>query len=188
MAQPPPCPYCDASSYRLRDSRWLVCEQCAHEFDLEHDLCRTCGRLNRAEADNCAHCQAPLRQDTVDQLIVERSLDRLDWRGQRTAIAVELKKQEAEASERQLEAYWAEDRARREAQARARAEQREREKRVLIAMAVIAVVIILALVALAVLSSLGRDPQSTSATLSAAPQAEPVALWALHHTRQTRLA
>ena len=162
MAQPPPCPYCDALSYRLRDSRWLVCDQCAHEFDLEHDLCRACGRLNRAEVDSCAHCQAPLRQDTVDQLIVERSKGRLDWREERTKVALEQKKEDAEAAQRQLEAFQAEDRARREASARARTEQRKKEKRALIVVGVVVAVLVVCLIAIAILLSLGSVPQAES--------------------------
>jgi len=133
MAQAPPCPYCGASSYQLREKRWLLCKACGQEFDLQRDLCPVCKHLNQAGAQACGNCGAALREDKVDRLITERSKGLLDWREERTRIGVAQKKEEEEASRRRMEAYWADDRARREAAARARAKQREKEKRALIA-------------------------------------------------------
>jgi hypothetical protein len=147
MAQAPPCPYCSASSYELRDKRWLVCKECGHEFDLQRELCRNCGRLNRVEDTVCTHCQRRLREDAVDRLIAERGKDRLAWRQERTAIGVDQKKAEEEASQRRMEAYWEEDRARREAQARALAEQQAKEKKILVGVGIIAACLVLILVA-----------------------------------------
>ena len=144
MAQPPPCPNCGFTAYQLADDRWLVCTNCDYEFDLQRDLCRKCGHLNSATDKICYQCQAPLSQDKVSQLIAERSRDRLSWREERTMIAQEQKVQEKKASQRRMEAYWAEEKARREAVARSLAEQREKERRLMIAIAIITVTILLA--------------------------------------------
>ena len=141
MAQPPPCPYCGAHSYRLRDTRWLVCQECDHEIDLEHELCQRCGHLNRAGVTACAHCGTPLQERAINRLIADRSKDRIAWQNERVAIAVDQKKEEKEASQRRMEAYWADDRARRQAQAHARAEQRKRERKMLIAVGIVIVVL-----------------------------------------------
>jgi hypothetical protein len=163
MAQAPPCPYCGASSYQLREKRWLVCKACAHEFDLQRDLCPVCKQLNQAGAQTCGNCGATRREDKVDRLIAERSKGLLDWREERTKVGVAQKKEEEEASRRRMEAYWADDRARREAAARARAEQREKEKKALIAVGIIAAIIIIVLVVAATLMSLGKEPEAESA-------------------------
>jgi len=150
MAQAPPCPYCGSHSYRLRDTRWLVCQECDHEIDIEHELCQGCGHLNRAGDAVCAHCGAPLQEQAINQLIADRSKDRITWRNERVAIAVDQKKEEEQASKRRMEAYWAQDRARRQAQARARAEQRKREKKVLIAVIIIVAVLTVVIAAAAI--------------------------------------
>jgi hypothetical protein len=171
MAQAPPCPYCGASSYQLREKRWLLCKACGQEFDLQRDLCPVCKHLNQTGAQACGNCGAALREDKVDRLIAERGKDLLDWREERTKVGVAQKKAEEEASRQRMEAYWADDRARREAAARARAEQREKEKKVLIAVGIVAAIIIIALVVVAVLMSLGGEPDAESATHLLMPQA-----------------
>ncbi len=184
MAQAPPCPYCEASSYRLRDDRWLVCTECGQEFDLQHDLCRSCGRLNQADAQVCSHCQAKLDGGVVNQLIAERSMDERAWRAHRRAISVEQKVEEEEASQRRLDAYWAEDRARREALARVRAERREKEKKVLIAVGIAVIVIIVTLIVVTLILSLTGQPEPTSAIRGVVPQGVQLALSAIGRTRQ----
>ncbi len=185
MSQAPPCPYCSASSYGLRDKRWLTCKECGQEFDLQRDLCRSCGRLNRSGSALCTYCQSPLSHDTVDRLISERSKDRLAWREERTSVGVAQKREEELASQRRMEAYWAEDRARREAQARARAEQKEREKKVLIAVVVIAGVLILLLIGLSVVLSLGKGAETSSIMPYAVPQGARFAPAVARHILQT---
>lgn len=186
MAQAPPCPYCGGTSYKRRDQRWLICQGCSHEFDLQRELCRSCGHLNSTGLTHCANCQAPLTADEVDKLIVERSKDRLAWRAERTAESVAQKKEEEIASQRRMEAYWADDRARREAQAQARAEQAIRERKVLAIVIVIAVVLILLVIVFTVLVSPG--PRGVSLLLEdAVPSAERLALWVARHTPQTAL-
>ena len=165
MAQAPPCPYCGADSYQLEEERWLTCKGCGHEFGLQHDLCRACGHLNRSEATTCANCDATLREDFVGRVIADRSKDRLAWRQEQLAVAVEQKREEAAALDQGLEAYWADDRARREAAARARAERQEREKRVLIVVGIAAVIIIVILTAVVVILSLSGGAGSRSAIL-----------------------
>jgi len=163
MAQAPPCPHCGASSYTLRDKRWLICKACGQEFDLQRDLCPVCKHLNQAGARVCAKCGAAMREDKVDQLIVERSKGRLDWRAERSQVGLVQKKQEEEAAQRQLEVFQAEDRARREASARARAEQREKEKRMLTIVGVVLAILVIVLIAVAILLSLGGEPEADSA-------------------------
>ena len=54
MAQAPPCPHCGASSYQLRDKRWLLCKSCGQEFDLQQHLCpgrQVCGECMREAVD-----------------------------------------------------------------------------------------------------------------------------------------
>ncbi len=131
MAQPPPCPYCGAFSYQMRDKRWLVCRECEQEFDVQHDVCRACGRLNKATATTCAYCSSRLRSDTVDQLIAARGKTHQQWHEERTAVAVRQKPDEEQASQRRMEAYWAEEQARREAAAQAALKQQRRERRIL---------------------------------------------------------
>ena len=165
MAQAPPCPYCGAASYQFKEERWLICKGCGHEFGLQHDLCRDCGHLNHSEAITCTNCDAALREDFVDRVIADRSKDRMAWQQERLAIAVEQKKEEAAALDQGLEAYWAADRARREAAARAREEQRKKEKRVLIVFGITAAIIIVILTAVVLILSLSGGPGSRSAIL-----------------------
>lgn len=171
MAQAPPCPYCGADSYQLREKRWLLCTACGQEFDLQRDLCQVCKHLNQAGAQTCGNCGAALKEDNVDRLIAQRTKSRLDWRAEHTQVAVAQKKEEEMASQQRMEAYRADDRARREAAAQARAEQREKEKRVLWVAGIVAAIIILVLVVVAVLLSLDGQPEAESAILPLARQA-----------------
>jgi hypothetical protein len=164
MAQAPPCPYCGASSYQLREKRWLLCTACGHEFDVQRDLCLVCKHLNQASAQVCGNCGAALREDKVDRLITDRSKGLLDWRAQRTQVGVAQKKEEEEASRQRMEAYWADDRARREAAAQARAERRARERKVLWAVGIVVALIVIVLVVVVILLSLGGEPEAESAT------------------------
>lgn len=152
MTQAPPCPYCGAHSYRRRDTRWLVCQECDHEIDLQRELCQGCGHLNRAADTVCAHCGAPLQERAINQLIADRNKDHIAWRNERVAIAADQKKEEKEASQRRMEAYWDQDRARRQAQARARAEQQKRERKVLIAVGIVIAVLIVLIAAAAIVA------------------------------------
>lgn len=127
MADAPPCPYCQASSYRLRDERWLVCEECKHEFDVQREVCLACGHLNRAEDRRCASCGAPLRTDVVDRVIRERGRDRGAWVAARLSVDASGVARDQQASQQRMEAYWAEERALRAAQAEAQARQQARE-------------------------------------------------------------
>jgi RNA polymerase subunit RPABC4/transcription elongation factor Spt4 len=154
VAQAPPCPYCGASSYHLRGKRWLLCRECGHEFDLERELCRHCGHLVQAQDAVCPHCQSPLREDTVDRIITDRGKDRLAWRAEQVAGAIERSKDEEEASRQRMDAYWAEERVRRETLDRARAEQRAQERKVLIAVVAFAAVIVLAVIAVMALRAI----------------------------------
>jgi hypothetical protein len=163
MAQAPPCPYCGASSYQLKEKRWLVCKACGQEFDVQRDLCPVCKHLNQTGAQACGNCGAALREDKIDRLISERTKTLLDWREERTQVGVAQKKEEEAASQQRMETYWADDRARREAVARRRAEQREKEKKVLIVVGIIAAIIIVALIVVAILASLGGETESESA-------------------------
>ena len=104
-----------------------------------------------------------MREDKIDQLIVERSKNRLDWREERTKVALEQKKGEAESAQRQLEAFQAENRARREASARARAEQRKREKKVIVIVGIVTAILVMCLIAVAILVSLSGRPEAESA-------------------------
>jgi hypothetical protein len=156
MADAPPCPYCDASSYRLRDERWLVCQECGHEFDLRRDLCPACGRLNRADDRRCAFCGSPLRRDVVDRVIRERGRDRNAWIETRLAMDVSGKESDQQASQQRMEAYWAEERALRATRAAALAKQHARERKTLIVLGVLGVLFVVALVVLSLLTSLGE--------------------------------
>jgi hypothetical protein len=187
MADAPPCPYCEASSYRLRDERWLVCQACGHEFDLRRDLCPACGRLNRADDRRCAFCDAPLRQDVVDRVIRERGKDRNAWTRTRLAVDVSGKEADQQASQQRMEAYWAEERAMRAARAEAMASQRVRERRTLIVVGVLGALIVLALVVLALLTSLGETPPPAARFPPVGPGAGQLVPWTLHHIRQTAL-
>ena len=186
MAQAPPCPYCGGTSYKRREQRWLICQGCSHEFDLQRELCRSCGHLNSSGLTHCANCQAPLDADDVDKLISERSKDRLAWRAERAAAGVAQKAEEDVASQRRMEAYWADDRARREAQAQIRAEQALRERKVLAIVVVISVVLILLVIVLTVLFAPGREGV-TRLLEDAVPSAERLAIWVARHTLQTGL-
>lgn len=186
MAQAPPCPYCGGTSYKRREKRWLVCQGCSHEFDLQRELCRSCGYLNSSGLAHCANCQTPLGTDDVDKLIVERSKDRLAWRAERTAEGVAQKEEEEIASQRRMEAYWADDRARREAQAQARAEQTIRERKVLAIVIVISVVLILLVIVFTVLFSPGREGMA-SLPQDPEPYARQLAFWVARHMPQIAL-
>jgi hypothetical protein len=122
-----------------------------------------CKHLNHTEARACKNCGATLREDKVDQLITKRSKSRLDWRAERTQVALEQKKGEAEAAQRQLEAFQAEDRERRAAAARARAEQREKEKKALTIVGIVVGVLVVLLIAIAILLSLLGSPEAEAA-------------------------
>ena len=186
MAQAPPCPYCGGTSYKRREKRWLVCQGCSHEFDLQRELCRSCGHLNSSGLTHCVNCQAPLGADDVDKLITERSKDRLAWRAERTAEGVAQKREEEMASQQRMEAYWADDRARREAQAQARAEQAIRERKVLAIVIVISVVLILLVIVFTVLFVPGRNGV-TSLPEETVPYARQLALWVARHMPQIAL-
>jgi hypothetical protein len=112
-----------------------------------------------------------MRVDKVDQLITERSKDTLDWREERTRVALQQKRQEEEASQRQLEAFRAEDRVRREASARARAKQRQKEKRVLAIVGSVVAILVVVLVAVAILVSLSAGADAGSAIRLGVPGA-----------------
>jgi len=155
MAQAPPCPYCGASSYTLRERRWLTCTSCGQEFDARTDVCTRCGRLNSAEARVCAYCASPLPKDEVDRIIEERSRDRTEWTQERTQIAAQQKRAEEEASRRRMEAYWEAESARRAAVAQAAAEQSQRQRRLLILVGVLTALFVLCLIALSLVFSQG---------------------------------
>lgn len=187
MTDAPPCPYCEASFYRLRDEQWLVCQECGHEFDLQRDLCPACGRLNRADTKRCASCGSPLRQDVVERVIRERGRDRQDWVEARLSVDASQVERDQQASQQRMEAYWAEERALRAAQTEARARQRARERNTLIVLGVFAVLFILALILLALLTS-GDPPQPASLSRDAGLRAGQPVLWALRRMGQTALA
>lgn len=153
MAQAPPCPNCGGTSYQLEDRRWLTCSGCGKQYDVQTDVCRACGRLNEVDAKHCAYCQAELPRDPVSRLIETRTMDRLDWRQQQTETGVRQKDDEERASRARMEAYWAQEQARREAASRATLRRKEREKKVLIVVGVIAVLLILCMVAAGIVLS-----------------------------------
>ena len=142
MAQSPPCPYCGGTAYRRVDKSWLVCTTCEHEFDIQYDVCRACGQLNKSDATTCANCQAALARDTVDKIIGARIKSREQWKKDRLGLAREQKRQEEEASQRRMDAFWAEEKARKEAIARRMAEKREREKKTMIVVGIVACCVI----------------------------------------------
>lgn len=187
MADAPPCPYCDASAYRLRDERWLVCQECGHEFDLRRDLCPACGRLNRAEDRRCAFCDSPLRQDVVDRVIRERGRDRKAWVETRLAVDVSTKKDDRQASQQRMEAYWAEEQALRAARAEALASQRVRERRTMIVIGALGVLFVVALIVLSLLTSLKETLPPAFLLPGAGRGAGQPVLWMLRHMHQTAL-
>jgi hypothetical protein len=167
MAQAPPCPYCDSSSYQLQDKRWLTCQVCGHEFDLTHDLCRACGHLNLAEAKVCGHCRARLPRDTVSELIEARAKTRKQWYEERALMSPAHKSKEEEASQQRMEAFWAEENARRQAVAQAAAEQQRRERKVLLVVGIVATLLILLLIVAAiVIFSLTPDVPQVGSSLT----------------------
>ncbi len=188
MADAPPCPYCQASSYRLRDERWLVCQECGHEFDVQRDVCLVCGHLNRVEGRRCDRCGASLRRDVVDRVIRERGRDRQAWVEARLSVGASQVERDQQASQQRMEAYWAEERALRAAQAEARARQRTRERNALIVFGVLAALLILALVLLALLTSSGETLHPAALLPRAGLGAGRLALEAVHHIHQTVLA
>jgi hypothetical protein len=170
MTQAPPCPYCGASSYRLREKRWLTCQECGHEFDVRYDVCPACGHLNRIDAITCGRCQRRLRKDSVDQIIEARGKDRKHWTEERVTVAVAQKKTEEEISRQRMEAFWAEDQARREALARAVAEQRQRERRLLRIVILAGIVLVLALaIAAVIMTRLLRPPPQPEGEVTVPP-------------------
>jgi hypothetical protein len=187
VSEAPPCPYCGASSYRFRDERWLVCTACAHEYDLQRDLCRRCGWINDAEARTCAHCDAPLPRDPVERLIAVRSKDRRAWRKLYGERGMQGRDTDIRSSQSRMEAYMAEERARRQAQAQARAAQRMRERRALIVVAVIATVLIALLIGLSLWGPLSGLARPTSTLPGAAPPGGWAALATICGSRQTAL-
>ncbi|MBN1642960.1 MAG: hypothetical protein JXA09_17115, partial [Anaerolineae bacterium] len=187
VSQTPPCPYCGASSFRFRDERWLVCTACEREFDLQRDLCRRCGWINQAEARYCTHCDAPLPRDPVDRLIAERSKDQRAWRRLYGELGLQGKQGDIHASKERMQAFLAEDRARREAQAHARAAQRVREQRTLIVAGVIAAILIALLLALALLGPLSDLLSPVSALPRAALPGEWDVLGGICDTCRTAL-
>lgn len=178
MADAPPCPYCQASSYRLRDERWLVCQECGHEFDIQRDVCLVCGQLNPAEGKRCTRCGTPLRRDVADRVIHERGRDRQAWIRERLSVDASQVERDRQASQQRMEAYWAEERALRAAQAEARARQRMRERNTLILFGALGVLVILALVLLALLTSLGETPHPAALLPRAMLGAGQLVLWA----------
>lgn len=182
MSQPPPCPYCGATSYRLRDPRWLVCRECENEFDLQHDLCRACGRLNPVGENACVGCGTPLSRDTVDQLITERGRNERAWREYTRTIGAGQKGAEEQASQQRMANYWAEDRTRREAVAQRLAEQRARDKRILIIVLVSSAILIL-VAAIIILFSLNGD--LVSVLQQTAPRGTPLVQRCLAGMHQT---
>ena len=151
MAQSPPCPYCGSTAYRRVDKSWLACTTCGHEFDIQHDVCRACGQLNKSDVTVCVKCQAALARDTVDKIIGARIKSRDQWKEDRLEMAREQKRQEEEASQRRMEAFWAEEKARKEAVARRMAEKREREKKTMIVVGIVAAVIVVSILAAAII-------------------------------------
>jgi hypothetical protein len=133
------------------DKSRLVCATCEHEFDIQHDVCRACGQLNKSDAATCAHCQAALARDTVDEIIGARIKTEDQWKEDRLEMVREQKRQEEEASQRRMEAFWAEEKARKEAIARRMAEQEEREKKTMTVVGIVAAVIVVALAAAAII-------------------------------------
>lgn len=134
MAQMPPCPYCGEAGYRRPDPNTLICTTCAREFDIREDLCRACGRLNRAESVTCVHCGARLNKkaDLAASVIGARAKSREEWRIERLATDLEHKAADQLASQRRMEAYWEQERDRQRLLAARQAEKRSRERKILI--------------------------------------------------------
>jgi hypothetical protein len=185
MADAPSCPYCEASSYRLRDERWLVCQECGHEFDVQRDVCLVCGHLNPAEGKRCIRCGAPLRRDVADRVIQERGRDRQAWIRERLSVDASQVERDRQASQQRMEAYWAEERALRAAQAEARARQRARERKMLILVGALGALLILALVLIALLTSLGETPHPAALLPHTVLGGGQPVLWALPRMHQT---
>ncbi|MBL7199103.1 MAG: hypothetical protein ISS56_03045 [Anaerolineae bacterium] len=154
MAQPPPCPYCSATSYRLEGQDTLICRECGHQFDTRQDLCPHCGYLNGAEATICTHCQAELSRNLAVKIIETRLKSRKEWHEERHAVAVEQKQQEQVASRKRTEERQAGEQARLEALAQAQAERMEHERRALWIVGITAGVVLVLLIAALVITSL----------------------------------
>lgn len=154
MTQSPPCPYCNGTAYRRVDKNGLVCVTCGHAFDIRHDVCRACGQLNKSEAAVCVQCQTTLIHDRVAQIIDARTKSREQWQQDRLKIAQQQKQQDVEASQRRMEMFWAEERARSEAIALRMAKKREQEKKTLIVVAIAAVLVVVILTVAAILVAL----------------------------------
>ncbi len=147
----PPCPYCNGETYRRLDERWLVCQACDHEFDLRQDLCRRCGRLNQADAVECAYCRSPLpKKDLASQVIDVRSKSRRDWLAGRSETDKAQKLEDQEASQRRMEAYWAEEHERQKRLAADLALRREQERRMALVAGGIALLVVIAIVIVAI--------------------------------------
>lgn len=152
MGQAPPCPYCGASGYRRPDQNTLVCTTCMHEFDIREDLCRTCGRLNRAESATCAYCGTKLKTDLAEIVISTRAKSSAEWRAEWLAADRELKLADQLAAQRRMEAYWEQEHERQRALAIQIAERQARERRFMIGLFVgLAVIILIVAVLIVVL-------------------------------------
>lgn len=153
MAQMPPCPYCGGIGYRRPDQNTLICRTCAREFDIREDLCRACGRLNRAESATCVHCGEKLNKkaDWAATVIGARAKTREEWRVERLAADLEHKASDQLASQRRMEAYWQEERDRQRLLAARQAEKRARERAILIGILIaVGAIVVIALVLLIV--------------------------------------
>jgi len=155
MAQPPPCPYCGASAYKVVDARWLACKECGQEFDVRRDLCSSCGFLNVAEATICGNCQTPLRRDPVDRMFETLSRSRAQWHERRLGTDLVRKRQDVAASEERMAALLAQERERKETIALALAESQRRERRALLIVAIVGTMVLVALVAATLVLILG---------------------------------
>jgi ribosomal protein L40E len=151
MAQVPPCPYCGATAYELHDRRWLTCKSCGQEFDVQRQVCHSCGTLNPIGAAVCVDCQAALGKDTVQWIIETRTKTRKDWWEERATASLDQKQGEQEASQKRMAAFVAEERERQAATARARAEARKRERRVLVVVGIVGGGLILLFVVLSLI-------------------------------------
>ncbi len=144
MAQVPPCPYCGAAGYRRPDQNTLLCTTCGHEFDIREDLCRACGRLNRAESATCTYCGTKLNKvDLAGTVISTRAKNLQEWRAERLAIDREQKLADQLAAQRRMEAYWEEERERQRLVALRLAEKQARERKIMIGLMVALTLVIL---------------------------------------------
>jgi hypothetical protein len=121
-------------------------------------VCFSCGALNKAEATHCSNCQAELDKHMVDKIIETRAKSRKEWYEERRVVAIEQKRQEEEASQKRMEAFWAEEQARREALARARIEREQRERKTLVIVGIVVGIIVLLLIAATLIVSLILRP------------------------------